>query len=222
MMETMNRTEVPETKPGRSRRWTRVLRTVVLLLVAVGAGLLVAQVAVRSFRPHAYAGTVFPSAPPAAALDGLTLSSGDPANLDDFAGDVVLMYFGYTHCPDVCPTTLSVAAEAIDGLGDDGEQVQLLMISVDPARDPLGDLGAYVQHFHPDFLGAGGDEDAIADVASLYGIYYELHEPDDTGNYVVDHTATLMGIDPDGNLKVLWDPSVTPDDLEADLKELIK
>lgn len=221
-METMNPPDMARTKPSRGRRWTRVLRTVLLLLVTVGAGLLVAQVAVRSFRPHAYAGTVFPSAPPAAPLDGLTLSSGDPANLDDFGGEVVLMYFGYTHCPDVCPTTLSVAAEAIEGLGGGAEQVQLLMISVDPARDPLRDLGTYVQHFHPDFLGAGGDEDAIADVASLYGIYYELHEPDDTGNYVVDHTATLMGIDRDGNLKVLWDPSVTPEDLEADLKELLK
>lgn len=192
-----------------------------MLLLAVLAGLVTVQLALRALRPHAWAGTSFASPEPAAALDGLVLDTGDPADLSSHRGDVVLLYFGYTWCPDVCPTTLSVAARAIESLGDDGERVHVYMITVDPGRDPLPDLGRYVDHFDPDFVGVGGAEADIAEVAALYGVYYQLQPPDENGNYLVDHTATLMGIDPNGNLKVLWDPTVTIDDLAADLRELL-
>jgi protein SCO1/2 len=154
-------------------------------------------------------------------MDGLVLDDGSPVHLDAFRGEVVLVYFGYLSCPDVCPTTLATAADAIDSVGA-ADDVTLLMVSVDPARDSLDEIGDYVRHFHPSFAGVGGPEPAVADAATLYGIFYELGDPDDNGDYDVAHTAGLLGIDRDGNLAVRWGPDVGTDALAADLREMLR
>lgn len=209
----------PNRRPQRT--WRQRLTVPALFVVAIVAGLLVTPFVVAQFRPHAWAGTRLPAGTEAPSLDGLSLDDGSAADLARFGDDVVLVFFGYTFCPDVCPLTLSVAAEAIDGLGDQADDVQLLMVSVDPERDGLDDLATYVRHFDPDFRGVGGDPADIAAAASLYGVFFDKAEPDDNGFYLVDHTATLMGIGPDGSLAVVWPHNVAADDLTDDLKELL-
>ena len=212
----------PSPRPARRGRATaaRVLRSAVLFGVAVVLGLGAVWFGLRLFAPHAYAGTVFPDGSPAAPLDGLVSDDGRPVDLAEYEGRALMIYFGYTNCPDVCPTSLSVAAEAMDALGDDADDVAFMMISVDPARDELSMLGDYVRQFDERFVGVGGTVDAITDVAALYGVFFQCGEPGDDGAYLVDHTSTLIGVDPAGDLKVLWDPNVTADRLADDLRAM--
>jgi protein SCO1/2 len=116
--------------------------------------------------------------------------------------------------------SLSVAADAMDRLGAAADDVAFMMISVDPDRDELTMLGDYVRQFDERFVGVGGGIDAISDAAALYGVFFHCGEPDDDGRYLVDHTSTLIGIDPSGELKVLWDPNVTADRLADDLRAM--
>lgn len=212
-------TALPIVDTGAPKR-SRFL-TPALFVLAILAGLVATPFVARLFHPHAWAGTRLPNAEAAAPFDGLLLDNGEPARLDAHRGEVVLIYFGYTFCPDVCPLTLSVAATAIEELGDRGDDVQLFMVTLDPERDGLAELGTYVRHFDPDFRGVGGEIDDIADVAALYGVFHEQQAADDNGFYLVDHTATLLGVGPEGNLDVIWSPNVTSDDLRGDIEELL-
>jgi protein SCO1/2 len=199
----------------------RVLRTAVPLCLAVTAGVLVVVFVFARSGSHAWSGTAFADPAPAPSLDGLLVDDGTPADLAAYEGKVVVLYFGYTSCPDVCPLTLSRAARAVDGLGDRGDEVQVVMVSVDPARDTLDVLGEYVRHFDERFVGMGGTESAVLEVAGQYGVFFQALPADDDGFYEVDHTATLLGIDRDGNLEVVWSPDVDVDPLRADLEELL-
>lgn len=208
------------TPPPRGRRSR--FATFGLVLAAVLLGLVAARFLVSTFQPHLYSGTVLQSPAPAPAMEGLTLASGEPFDITAYDGDVVLLYFGYTNCPDVCPTTLSDAARVRASLsGDDRDRTHLIMVSVDPARDRLPDLQSYVEFFDPDFLGLGGSADDIHTAATKYGIYYVLNEGDVETGYTVDHTANLLGVGPDGRLRVVWAPDVSSDDLAADIQELL-
>lgn len=133
----------------------------------------------------------------------------------DFAGEVVVLFFGYTHCPDVCPTTLAELAAAMPSLGETADEVHVVFVSVDPRRDTPADLADYVRRFDERFIGVTGDPETIADVASLYGIYYEAHGT--SGSYTVDHTATVSVLDREGYLKLVF-PFGTPSEaLAADI-----
>ncbi len=172
------------------------------------------------FRPYAFHGTVLQSAEP--AFDFELQSADGPVRLSDFRGKVVLLYFGYTFCPDVCPTTLFEVQRTMELLGDDADQVQLIMISVDPARDTPERLKEYVQYFHPSFIGVTGSEDAIAEVATHYGIYYQKHEGTPATGYLVDHTATLTVVDRKGYVKLVFPYGTPAEDMAADLAYLIR
>lgn len=207
--------------PGLSR-WVKILLGTLAAFLLLGLG---ARVLLGSVNTHLYAGTIFQFDEPAAPLDGIYLADGSEVDLAAYEGELLLVFFGYTFCPDVCPTTLSGAAQAIEGL-DPGTQdrVNLLMVSVDPSRDDPETVNTYAQFFDTRFAGASGDVAAIDRAASLYGIYYELREPesaDQPENYLVDHTATLMGISPDGVLRIVWPPDISPDQLRADIAELL-
>lgn len=207
--------------PREKRRWVS-MRTLALVLVAIALGFVTARFLVSVFQPHLYSGTVLQSPSPAPALDTLTLASGEPVDLASYEGDVVLLYFGYTNCPDVCPLTLSDAAQARQSLSsEDRERTHLLMVSVDPARDSLADLQTYVEFFDPDFRGVGGSAEDIHTAATQYGIYYVLNEGDVESGYTVDHTANLIGVGPDGRLRVIWAPDVASEDLAADIEALL-
>lgn len=201
--------------PHRRARWPW------FALGGVAAVALLAFVVVPVLRPHTYAGVVLQSPTPAPPMEGMIDHNGSPVDIEAYRGDVVLVYFGYTHCPDVCPTTLSTAAKAIEQLGDDGEQVHLLMVTVDPERDTPEYLAEYVTFFDDRFLGVWGSDQDLATTASLYSVYYQKQEGTPETGYVVDHTATLMAIDPEGYIRVIYTPEHTADQLAGDLKELI-
>ena len=206
-----------DTRARSRRRW----RTAALI---VGAPLLVAiigYVAFLQFKPYIFAGTVMQSPTAAPSMEGLVYGDGSPVDIAAFDGDVVLIYFGYTHCPDVCPATLVKAAKARDQLGGDAERVHVMMVSVDPERDTAQVTGDYVASFDPSFLGLTGSREAIDRVTAQYGVFSARGEDLGDGDYAVDHTATLMGIDTDGHLRILWPTDVSVDHLASDLDELL-
>mgnify|MGYP001815431959 CR=1 FL=1 len=198
------------------RRWGRIVVMVIgIPLLVLGAGYAAYQV----FKPHFYHGTVMQAPTRAPDMEGLVFADGTAVDMGDFRGDVVLIYFGYTHCPDVCPTTLNKAARALEQVGDD-DRVHVMMVSVDPARDDLASLGQYVTSFGEGFLGATGEMSDIERVATEYGVFFARGDDTD-GGYDVDHTASLLGIDTDGRLRIVWPTTVEVDDLAADLDELL-
>ena len=143
------------------------------------------------------------SAPPRRPADGiggpftLTDQNGRTVTERDFRGRFMLIHFGYTYCPDICPTSLTTMADAIDQLGADGEQVVPLFISVDPKRDTPEQLKMYVGYFHPRLVGLTGTPEQVAAVAKAYRIYYAVAngKGNDAEDYTMDHTAIiyLMG-----------------------------
>ena len=128
----------------------------------------------------------------------------------DFAGAPIALFFGYTYCPDVCPTDLQAIGLALDKLGRDGDQVQPIFIAVDPERDTAAHLADYVPLFHPRLLGLTGSADAIRKVADAYKVYY-ARVPQDAGDYTVDHTAYIYLMDRDGNYLGFFPPGTSAD-----------
>lgn len=152
----------------------------------------------------------------------LTDHRGMPRSLDDFRGKVVLVFFGFTHCPDMCPTALSQMAAVIERLGPQGERVQGLFITVDPARDTAQVLAQYVPAFHPSFLGLRGDENATAKTAAAFKVHYQAQRPDKNGHYSVDHLGGIFAFDPAGQLRLFIRPEQTIDAFTHDVRELLK
>jgi len=126
---------------------------------------------------------------------------GKPRTLADFRGKVVTVFFGFTHCPDVCPVTLAEMAQVVRELGPDGSRVQVLFVTVDPERDTQQVLKQYVPSFNPAFLGLYGDAEATARVAKEFKIYYRK-QPAKDGHYSVDHSAGTYILDPQGRLRL--------------------
>jgi len=128
-------------------------------------------------------------------------TTGRVRHLADFHGKAVLLFFGFTHCPDVCPTTLADLAGVMKALGPDADRVQVLFVTVDPERDTPQDLDRYVHAFDPRFIALRGDPAATQRVAKEFKIYYEKRKQGDT--YTVDHSAQSYVIDPQGRLRLL-------------------
>lgn len=193
-----------------------------LLALAVGLtlGAFVWLVVVPRFQPHVFSGVVIQSQTPAPRVD-LVTSSGERASLADFTDRLVVLYFGYTFCPDVCPTTLSTLKKAVDDLGRDADDVQVIMVSVDPERDSPEVLREYLEYFDPGFLGMTGTESEIAAVATVFGVFFQAEEGTADTGYLVNHTAHLMVIDRDGYLKLVLPPDATADQIASDLEYLL-
>ena len=196
------------------------LRRSLLITGALVLAVVVAWAAITIAAPHRFSGTVLQAPDPAPSMLGLTRDDGSALDLASFQGEVLLVYFGYLSCPDACPTTLSNVASARRRLGSAGDRVRLLMISVDPERDSLAEIGDYVRSFDEGFVGATGDHAALDRVAAQYGIFF-ARGADLGSEYAVDHTATLMGIDTDGHLRIIWPAGIDIDRLVADLEELL-
>lgn len=131
----------------------------------------------------------------------LTDHNGKPRTLADFRGRVVTVFFGFTHCPDACPTTLAEMAQVVRELGRDGDRVQVLFVTVDPERDTAEVLRQYVPSFHPGFLGLYGDAEATARTAKEFKVFYQK-QPSPAGGYSVDHTAGTYIYDRAGRLRL--------------------
>ena len=127
--------------------------------------------------------------------------NGKQRTLADFQGKVVLVFFGFTHCPDACPTTLAEMAQAVRELGPDAANVQVLFVTVDPERDTPEVLKQYVPSFNPGFLGLYGDPEATARAAKEFRVFYQK-QPSPAGGYSVDHTAGTYVYDRQGRLRL--------------------
>ena len=147
-------------------------------------------------------------------------TSGRVRHLEDFRGKAVVLFFGFTHCPDVCPTTLADLATVMKSLGPDAERVQLLFVSVDPERDTPEDLAKYVSAFDPRFLGLRGDLAATQRVAKDFKIYFEKRRQGDS--YTIDHSAQSYVIDPQGRLRLLVRHDRLAQDLPEDLRVILR
>ncbi len=173
------------------------------------------------FSPHTFHGTVIQSPNPSFDFT-LTGADGD-VSLSDFRGKLVVIYFGYTFCPDICPATLANVGQALRRMNENqSKNVQLIMISLDPERDTPKKLSEYVVHFYPSFIGITGSNEKLAEVTSLYGIFYEKSAGSTTENYTIDHTATLLVIDREGYLKLVFPFGVTVDEIADDLKYMLR
>lgn len=166
---------------------------------------------------HELAGAVLedPSPAPDFTLNG---PGNQPVHLSDFAGRYVFIYFGYTHCPDVCPATLATLARVRRDLGEQASQVQVLMISLDPERDTVDELSKFVGYFDPTFIGLTGSKEQIDAAGKTYGLYYARREGTEATGYLIDHTSRTYLIDDKGFARVAYPFAVTSEQLVADLQ----
>ncbi|HET7922940.1 MAG TPA: SCO family protein [Gammaproteobacteria bacterium] len=152
----------------------------------------------------------------------LTRDDGQPVDQRSFVGKVTLLYFGYTHCPDACPTTLAELGVAIRQLGPEADQVQALFVSVDPARDTPTVLKEYVHAFGPWFVGLTGSQDQLQALTKRYRVAYRLDKPDAQGNYTVYHSSAVFIFDKHGRARLLTGMSDKPAVIATDLKRLLQ
>ena len=146
---------------------------------------------------------------------------GKLRTLADFRGKAVVVFFGYTQCPDVCPATLATLAQAMKKLGSDAERVQVLFITVDPERDTPQLLKQYVPAFDPRFLGLHGDADATARTAKEFKVIYQKVPGPTPGSYTMDHSAGTYVFDPKGRLRLFVSNGQGADVFAHDLRELL-
>jgi len=148
---------------------------------------------------------------------------GKVRTLADFKGKVVVMFFGYTQCPDVCPTTLTEMQQVMTILGPKSDKVQVLFVTVDPQRDTAAILKQYVPAFDSRFLGLRPEDDvALEKVAKEFKIYYKKVPGISSGSYTIDHSAGSYAFDPDGRLRLYIKHAQGPETLAHDLKELLR
>ena len=147
--------------------------------------------------------------------------TGRLRHLAEFRGKAVVVFFGYTQCPDVCPTTLAALADAMKRLGPDADRVQVLFITVDPERDTPQLLAQYVPAFDPRFLGLYGDADATARTAKEFRILYQKVAGSTPGNYTMDHSAGSYVYDPQGRLRLYVANGQGADVFAHDLRALL-
>ncbi len=132
----------------------------------------------------------------------------------------MLLYFGYTHCPDACPTTLTNLSEALRRLGSDASRVRVLFVTVDPARDTVAVMKRYVNAFGPQFVGLRGDDEALTALSKRYRIAYHLEPPDRNGYYAVDHSSAVFIFDASGEARLLAGETDNPRTIATDLQKL--
>jgi len=192
--------------PGLAARGRRVAITAAVSLLALvivaGAALLLV--------PHG----------PLAPDFTLTDQNGRSLRLSDLRGRAVALFFGYTHCPDVCPTTLAALARAKRKLGAEGARFDVVFVTVDPQRDTRAVIGKYVRLFDPSFIGLTGTEAQLAPVYAAYKVYHQvLPAHGSAAGYLVAHSSAVDFIGPHGRIRGFGDWSDTPDELAADIKQ---
>jgi len=169
------------------------------------------------FRNTDISGAAFAAEFPQALTD----HQGQPRKLADFRGRAVILFFGYTHCPDVCPTSLSRFAAVLAALGPRAKEVQVLFVSVDPERDTPARLAEYVPWFHPSFIGLTGSPATVAATTREFRVYAARQEVPGGMGYVMDHTASAYVYDPAGRLRLLLKDDAPVEAVVADLTRLL-
>lgn len=193
-------------------------------LILAGSAALVGLVAVIIFafaQPYTLHGSVIDPARPAPPIS-LPASDGTTYNLDQQGGKLVLLFFGYTSCPDVCPTTLSDLRKVVSGLGEGAKSVQVVFVTVDPQRDTLDKLQRYLSVFGPSFIGLTGSMDQLEPVWKEYGVYREIQAVGTSDNYSVDHSAFIYVIDKANQLRMTYPFGADVDSITSDIRFLLK
>ncbi|HUG41722.1 MAG TPA: SCO family protein [Longimicrobiales bacterium] len=207
-------------------------RVMVLVLVLVAAG---AAVTLPRLRPSTFNGTALPASSP--AHDFTLESDRGPVSLAGFRGRAVLLFFGYTSCPDICPTTMAKLRQVTEGLGEERRDVQVILVTVDPAVDTPHRLREYVRAFDPGFIGLGGERAELAEVARSFGAWggepqqapapaapsHEGHGAPGPGpERIIPHTSHVFGLDRDGRFRLLWSPDLTAEQIADDVRGLLR
>ena len=147
--------------------------------------------------------------------------SGQTRSLADFKGKLTLVFFGFTQCPDVCPTAMAELAQTMELLGQDAKDVQVLMISVDPERDTPEVLTAYVQAFNPSFTGLSGTPEQLSQTAKSFKAYYAKSPGATPDQYSMDHASSFYLLDKDGEARVLISGNASAQDIASDIRQLL-
>jgi protein SCO1 len=185
------------------------------IFVIVGIAILVTAL-IR--RPAEFKGTAYE--PKAAEAFDLPTADGGRFRLEDQKGKTVVLFFGFTHCHDVCPLTMANLKQAVSQMGPGAQDVQVVFVTVDPDRDTSEIVQKYASGFTPSFIGLSGSMAELEQVWTKYGIFRELEPVDDHGHYEVTHTARITVIDPQGNLRLSFNYDAPWQDILHDLQLL--
>jgi protein SCO1/2 len=196
------------------------IRTVLLLGFLVLIGVLGVYLVTQT-TPYTFQGSLID--PPAPAADfTLTGAEGHTFRLIDQRGKVVLLFFGYTNCPDFCPTTLSDFKRVHEQLGDKADQVEFVFITLDPERDTPERVTDYVRAFNPDFIGLSGTLEELEPVWKGYGVFRQVQEVESAAGYLLDHTVTVYLIDSEGDWRMTFPYGLGADAIAADVAHLLE
>lgn len=196
-----------------------VLTAIVALIAGIAAAYLVLRPA---GEPELAKATYLPGGKPVQPFE-LVDHHGEPFTNARLQGRWTLMFFGFTHCPDACPTALAVLNAAEEGLKEKAPALplQVVMVSVDPARDTPERLASYVPHFNPGFVGATGSDEELTALTRDLGILYRIHEPKPgEAGYMVDHSTAILLINPQGNLQAVFGPPHAPQPIVDDVLQI--
>lgn len=197
-----------------------------ILVAGIGTLLLLIAIitAVLLFgKPDQFRGTYYIEPYPVAGEIDLARADGSVFKLSEERGGVVLLFFGYTSCPDVCPTTLAEMKLAVEALKPaEADQIKVVFVTVDPERDTPERAQEYVDHFSASFIGLSGDESDLTKVWSDYGIFREKVDSESATGYLVNHTARILLIDRNGDLRISFPYDAPVEDIIHDLKLILK
>lgn len=213
----------PTAQPRPTARLRPLMLRVAIVLLLLGGALATLHLAGCSRETASFHATDISAADFARlkALDGLTDHRGRRVASADFSGKAVVVFFGYTRCPDICPTNLATLKEVMQRLGPDAERVQVLFVTVDPERDTPELLAAYVPWFDPRFLGVHAKPPTTLEIAREFHVLYSKVKGSDALDYSIDHTATSYAYDPAGRLRLLIRHGELPENIAADLRLLL-
>jgi len=199
-----------------SRRKSLILITLLIVSVATISFLKLGS----AYQKYSYHGIRYGKKAPDFELIN---QDNEPTTLSQFKGDFILIAFGYTSCPDICPTTLSRLNRVVGGVGNLKDYVKVMFITVDPDRDNPERLKKYMTYFNNDFVGLTGSTDNIKNVAESYSAFYEKEETDSSAGYLMSHTSSVYLVDKKGNLTFVYPYSqLKPDNIAEDIIHLDK
>jgi protein SCO2 len=197
--------------------FSRVMLFVAATVIAVALGLIVNALFLDQEPPK----TSAVGLPTIGGAFELVDHKGRVARDSDYRGKYLLVMFGYTYCPDVCPTELQVITEAMERLGQAGSKVQPLMITVDPERDTVAVLADYIGNFHPSLIALTGSTAQVKAVTKAYRVYFAKAPPDDEGDYFMDHSAFIYLMGPDGKYLHHFAPTTAPEDMADKIRAVM-
>jgi protein SCO1/2 len=206
-----------------ARRPVRILPTIIIAAVALTAGILAARLLLH-LQPPAddLSASRFPVARSLQPFH-LVDHHGDAFDNDTLKGHWTFLFFGYTHCPDVCPTTLAVLNAVAQKTGDIRPPARFVFITVDPVRDTPEQLASFVSYFNKQFIGVTGSDGELDKLTGQLGVLHvKVPDQADPENYLVDHSASVFLVDPRGNYHALFTPPLSADAISTDFHKIVK